>query len=102
MTKGRNPFLPPGKEQGTVGSYGMFVRERAVQDGLFKYWPILSEDQLGPCLVKAWKGEYETADEAFQDVRAMLERHGRFFTEDEEDEIEGFDWEAEFGSVRQG
>jgi hypothetical protein len=80
----------------------MSARERTVQDGLFKYWPILSEDQLGPCLVEAWKGEYETADEAFQDVRAMLERHGRTFAEHEEDEIEGFGWEAEFGSVRQG
>jgi hypothetical protein len=95
MTNGRNPFLPPEKKQGTVGSYEMFARERAVQDGLFKYWPILSKDQLGPCLVKAWKGEYETADEAFQDVRAML---GRTFAEDEEDGIEGFDWEA--GSVQ--
>jgi hypothetical protein len=32
----------------------------------------------------------------------MLERHGRIFAKDEEDEIDGFDWEAEFGSVRQG
>jgi hypothetical protein len=103
MTDGRNPLLPPDKEEERkVGSQEMRARENAIKKGLFKHWPILPEDQLGPCLVKAWKGEYETADEAFQDVRTMLERHGRIFAKDEEDEIDGFDWEAEFGSVRQG
>jgi len=101
MTGGRNPFLPPAKVGAEVSSQEMMAREKAVQMGLFKHWPSLPNDQLGPCLIKAWKGEYDSADDAFRDVKAILEGCGRAFAKGEEDEMEGFDWEAEFGPARQ-
>jgi hypothetical protein len=101
MTDGRNPLLPPDKEEGKISPQEMRARENAVQKGLFKHWPILPEDQLGPCLVKAWKGEYEGADDGFREVKAVLERHGRIFVAGEDDEFEGFDWEAEFSPFRE-
>ncbi|OTA25061.1 hypothetical protein BTJ68_10702 [Hortaea werneckii EXF-2000] len=69
-----------------------------VRKGVFDDWPILQTEQLGPCLIKAWKGEYESAEEALQDVRNVLKTTGRTLVPDMDDEIEGFDWEMEFGS----
>jgi hypothetical protein len=99
MTKRKSPILLPEKEVLDIEERRKRERaaEEAVERGMFDDWPVLPEDQLGSCLIKAWKGEYETADEAFQDVRAMLERQGRVFATEEEDEFEGFDWKAEFG-----
>jgi hypothetical protein len=100
VTKRKSPVLLPEKEE--LGIEERRKRERAAEEtverGMFDDWPVLPEEQLGPCLIKVWKGEYETADEAFQDVRAMLERQGRVFATEEEDEFEGCDWKAEFGS----
>jgi len=59
-------------------------------------WPVLRDEQLGPCLVKAWKGEYESAEDALQEVSAVLAGCGRVLVDGEEDEIAGFDWEGEF------
>jgi hypothetical protein len=101
MTDDRNPLLPPGKHQIEVSQHEMRAREEAVRKGWFKHWPILSNDQFGPCLIKAWKGEYDSAGDAFQDVRAILKACGRVFAEDEEDELVGFDWATEFGPVKQ-
>jgi len=101
MTDGQNPFLPPAKARVEVSRQEMRAREKAVRKGLFKHWPILPNDQLGPCLVKAWKGEYESAGDAFRDVKAMLGSCGRVFAKDEEDEMEGFDWKAEFGRAKE-
>jgi hypothetical protein len=101
MTDGGNPFLPPTKSRSDVSWQEVRAREDAVQKGLFKHWPILPEGQLGPCLVKAWQGEYESADDAFREVKAMLGRCGRIFTKDEDDELESFDWDAEFSRVEE-
>ena len=93
MTRRESPVLRPEEEELDIEERRKRERaaEEAVELGIFDDWPVLPEDQLGPCLTKAWKGEYGTADEAFQDVRAMLEREGRVFTTEEEDEFEGFD-----------
>lgn len=72
------------------------AQQLAVQEGKFEDWPVLQTEQLGPCLVKAWKGEYESAVEALQDVRSVVERCGRVLAADTDDEIDGFNWEAEF------
>lgn len=72
------------------------AQQLAVLEGKFEDWPVLQTEQLGPCLIKAWKGEYESAEEALQDVRNVLKSCGRVFAADTDDEIEGFDWEAEF------
>ena len=100
MTKRKSLVLLPEKEELDIEERRKRERaaEETVERGMFDDWPVLPEEQLGPCLIKAWKGEYETADEALQDVRAMLERQGRVFATEEEDEFEGSDWKAEFGS----
>jgi hypothetical protein len=70
--------------------------EETVRNGRFEGWPVLRDEELGFCLVKAWRGEYESAGEALCDVRALLESCGRVLVDGKEDEIGGFDWEAEF------
>lgn len=52
----------------------------------------LESKKLGPCLIKAWKGEYKSAAEALQDVRDTLEACGRSLATDIDNEIDGFDW----------
>ena len=93
MTKRKSLVLLPEKEELDIEERRKRERaaEEAVERSMFDDWPDLPEDLLGPCLIKAWKGEYKTADEAFQDVRAMLGRQGRVFTAEEKDEFEGFD-----------
>jgi hypothetical protein len=51
--------------------------EELVRKGRFEDWPVLREEELGSCLVKAWKGEYESAGDALRDVRGVLEKCGR-------------------------
>jgi hypothetical protein len=65
-------------------------------DGSFDDWPILESKKLGPCLIKAWQGEYESAEKALQDVRATLQGCGRTLATEVDDEIVGFDWAAIF------
>lgn len=72
------------------------AQEVAVREGRFEDWPVLQKEQLGPCLLKAWKGDYETAEEALQDVRSALGSCGRILSANMDDEIEGFEWEVEF------
>lgn len=72
------------------------AQEAAVREGRFEDWPVLQTEQLGSCLVKAWKGEYESAQEALEDVRSTLQRCGRVLMDDTDDAIEGFEWAVEF------
>jgi hypothetical protein len=72
------------------------AREDAVRQGWSDDWPVLREEELGTCLVKAWRGQYESAEGALRDVRAVLEGCGRVMSEGEDDEIDGIKWEAEF------
>jgi hypothetical protein len=65
--------------------------EKTIHDRTFDDWPALESKKLGPCLIKAWKGEYESAAEALQDVRDTLEAYGRTLATDVDDEIDGFD-----------
>lgn len=75
-----------------------YAQEAAVREGRFEDWPVLQTDQLGPCLIKAWKGEYESAEEALQDVRSVLKTCGRVLAVGMDDEIDGFEWEVDFRS----
>jgi hypothetical protein len=72
------------------------AREDAVREGWFDDWPVLREEELGSCLVKAWKGQYESAEEALRDVRGLLEGCGKGLSEGQDDEIDGVNWGAEF------
>lgn len=49
---------------------------KMVREGTFDDWPLLENEKSGPCLIKAWKGQYETADDALRDVRITLEACG--------------------------
>lgn len=69
---------------------------KKITEGVYNDWPVLKDEKLGPCLVKAWKGEYESADDALHDVRAMLKACGRTLSSSIEDEIDGFDWSRSF------
>lgn len=55
---------------------------RTIRDGTFDDWPLLEHEKLGYCLVKAWKGQYASASEALQDVRATLQACGRTLVND--------------------
>lgn len=69
---------------------------KKIREGEYDEWPILPEERLGPCLVKAWKGEYESAGDALHDVRSMLKACGRTLSSSVDDEIDGFDWPGSF------
>jgi len=73
---------------------------KTIRDRAFDDWPVLENKKLGPCLVKAWKGEYESAEEALHDVRVMLEACGRTLAMEVDDEIDGFDWKTIFNVVK--
>jgi hypothetical protein len=71
-----------------------------IRDGTFDDWPILESKKLGPCLIKAWKGEYGSAEEALQDVRNTLEACGRTLATVMDDEVDGFDWATIFSVTK--
>jgi hypothetical protein len=64
--------------------------------GRFDDWPVSREEELGSCPVKAWKGEYRSAEEVLLDVRAVLEKCGKIPSEEEDNAIDGIGWAAEF------
>ncbi|KAE8342182.1 hypothetical protein BDV24DRAFT_162733 [Aspergillus arachidicola] len=62
---------------------------------------LLEEERLGPMLVKAWKGEYDTARHILQEVRAYLQQIGvRVEGEDEVVLDDGRKWEDVFTVVQ--
>lgn len=67
-----------------------------IREGKYDDWPILADERLGSCLVKAWKGQYESAGDALHDVQAKLKACGRTLSSDVEDDIDGFDWSGSF------
>lgn len=71
-------------------------RTGAAEKGEFKDWPRLPKEQLGEVLIRAWNGEYETAQEVLGDARRTLEQCGRTLTAGKIDEIDGFDWTSLF------
>lgn len=71
-------------------------RLEAAERGTFSNWPQLPDTQLGQVLIRAWSGEYETAQEVLEDARQTLEGCGRSLTAGKPDEIDGFQWESLF------
>ena len=101
MTERWNPLAPPRIAETDALSYTRSVegcaRRSAARDGTFDNWPVLGDEKLGSCLVKAWKAQYESAEDALHDVRGVLKGCERVLAADSDDEIEGFDWRAEIG-----
>lgn len=80
-----------------LDAVGKIIREETLVD-----WPVIEREKLGLCLIKAWKGEYDSASEALQDVRATLEVCGRTLAADVDDELDGFDWVRIFSVAKDG
>ena len=64
--------------------------------GVDGQWPQLSEDMLGPVLVRAAIGEYETAREMLQDVQRTVQESGVTILGEYGDELVGCDWQTVF------
>lgn len=62
----------------------------------FHNWPSTEKAMLGSVLVRAWEGEFETAEAVLADVRTALEESGVALIEGACDEIAGVDWRREF------
>ena len=76
-------------------------RLKSLEYGRYEDWPLLPNDMLGPVVLKALCGEYETAKQALKEARELSQACGRTFSATQCDEIDGFEWEKEF-SVREG
>lgn len=80
-----------------LGALGERIRE-----GTFDDWSMLERSRLGPCLVKAYTGKYESAGEVLEDFRAALAACGRELSSNADDEMDGLDWAASFSVVEDG
>ena len=60
---------------------------------------VLEEERLGSVLLKAWKGEYERAEDAAEDVKKIAENMGIKVVADDEVDI-GEKWEDVFEMVQ--
>ncbi|KAK5686791.1 hypothetical protein LTR17_026838 [Elasticomyces elasticus] len=67
-----------------------------VAGGQYKNWPVLPDEQLGPVITKALRGEYDTAKQALEEIQKLLQACGRTLSTTQCDEIDGFEWEKEF------
>lgn len=73
--------------------------EREIATGEFSDWPELEEKQLGPILVRAWRGEYSSAAEVLKDVKALLSANGCTL---DGDDIIGINWREDLELVEKG
>lgn len=77
-------------------SYAVSERQRKVERREFDEWPKLHDDMLGPVLLRAWNGEYNSASEALQDARKVLKASGVKLSTEQCDEIDGVEWRRSF------
>jgi hypothetical protein len=69
---------------------------RKVACGEFDAWPRLEDKMLGSVIVKAWRGKYDSVDQAMQDAQKAIQACGHRVIGEYQDEVEGYDWEHEF------
>jgi hypothetical protein len=72
---------------------------RKVVCGEFEAWPQLDDRLLGSVIVKAWRGKYDSMDQAMQDAQQAIRACGHRVIGEYQDEVEGYDWEHEFEVV---
>ena len=100
MTGRQHPLVPFGVAADDAGVYLISeegqARQRAARKRASRDWPMLRNEQLGLCIVRAWKGEYESAQDALQNARSGLLDFGRELMVDVDDEIARIDWKTEF------
>ena len=64
-------------------------RQKTVRNGGYHEWPELEESRLGPVLLRAWKGGYDSPAEALKDVRNLLNKCSKRLSEESQDDIVG-------------
>ncbi|THX92760.1 hypothetical protein D6D08_02388 [Aureobasidium pullulans] len=64
--------------------------------GNFDAWPQLDEKLLGSVILKAWRGEYESAGQAMQEVKDAIRACGHELSKEHGDEIVTHDWQQDF------
>ncbi|THW82730.1 hypothetical protein D6D15_10040 [Aureobasidium pullulans] len=64
--------------------------------GNFDAWPQLDEKLLGSVILKAWRGEYESAGQAMQEAKDAIRACGHELSKEHGDEIVTYDWQQEF------
>ncbi|THX31224.1 hypothetical protein D6C90_07753 [Aureobasidium pullulans] len=64
--------------------------------GNFDAWPQLDEKLLGSVILKAWRGEYESAGQAIQEAKDAIRACGHELSKEHGDEIVTYDWQQEF------
>jgi hypothetical protein len=69
---------------------------RKVACGEFDAWPQLDDGMLGSVIVKAWRGKYDSVDQAMQDAQKAIRACGHRVIGKYQDEVEGYDWEQVF------
>jgi hypothetical protein len=90
-----SPFLPTEPTANTYDERG----GRAWKEGWQDDFQVLEEERLGSVLLKAWKSEYESAEQVAKDVRRIAENVGIKVVGDDEVNI-GEKWEDVFEIVK--
>ncbi|KAK3628928.1 hypothetical protein LTR56_009381 [Elasticomyces elasticus] len=94
---GKSPFQHSmTKSQQDQGYYaGIRPLERALRRGEYNDWPSMPDQKLGPIVLKALRGQYETASEALAELKVLLQGLGRTLASSQEDELQDYDWQKE-------
>ncbi|KAF3483529.1 uncharacterized protein GIQ15_02853 [Arthroderma uncinatum] len=83
-----SPILPidPASwpEFTSFGQFGEYAEERNRRGA----WQELEEERLGPILLKAWNQEYQSAEQAMQDVQEVIKKMGMKLIGEDEVELE--------------
>ncbi|KAK5744510.1 hypothetical protein LTR17_001904 [Elasticomyces elasticus] len=94
---GKSPFQHSmTKSQLDQGYYAeMRPLEQALRRAEYDDWPSTPDQKLGPIVLKALRGQYETASEALAELKVLLQSLGRTLASSQEDEMQDYDWQKE-------
>lgn len=77
-------------------AWASIERHKQIERREFHAWPMIEDKMLGPVVVRAWQGMYETASEVLEDARKVLAPTGTSLSMELCDEVTGIDWRSEF------
>ncbi|KAK5679326.1 hypothetical protein LTS10_008141 [Elasticomyces elasticus] len=94
---GKSPFQHSlTKSQQDQGYFAeMRPLEQALRRGEYDDWPSMPDQKLTPIVLKALRGQYETASEALAELKVLLQSLGRTLASLPEDELQDYDWQKE-------
>ncbi|KAK4950353.1 hypothetical protein LTR10_011334 [Elasticomyces elasticus] len=92
---GKSPFQHSMTKSQQDQGYYAEIRplERALRRGEYNDWPSMPDQKLGPIVLKALRGQYETASEALAELKVLLKGLGRTLALSREDELQDYDWQ---------